>query len=132
MCLLGIASSFRFSFTVMAINVCDTSKDIIAPRLWAMSLLILNFKMLKFCPKNLHGNEHIFGIMHNLTYDMHVQILNAHGCITLPFLRLKSILAFLTYFNCWSVVNFNQLCLVFWNIWRVSALGFHKVLSRYF
>ena len=63
---------------------------------------------LEFCPKRLRGNEHIFGIMYNLTYDIHVTALNVHGCIKLAFLRLRSILAFLIYFNGWSVVNFNQ------------------------
>ena len=113
----------------MAINISGSSKDILAPRLWVLSLLILNYKMLEFCPKSLHGNEHIFGIMYNLTHDIHVTILNAHGCIKLAFLRLRYILAFLIYFNGWSVANFNQLCLVFWNVLRVSALDFYKVYS---
>ena len=69
--------------------------NILAQRLWDLSLLVLNYKMLELCPKSLHGNEYIFGIMHNLTYDKHVTILNAHGCVT----RLRSLLAFLIYFN---------------------------------
>ena len=52
----------------MAINVCGSSTDILAQHLWVLSLLVLNYKMLEFCPKSLHENEHIFGIMHNLTY----------------------------------------------------------------
>ena len=54
----------------MAISVCDSRKDILAPCYWALILLILNYKMLEFCPRRLHGNKHIFGIMHNLTYDI--------------------------------------------------------------
>ena len=94
--LSAIASSFQLSFTyslqntVMAINVCGSSKNILARCLWDLIQLILNYKMLEFCPKRLHGNEHIFGIMHNLTCDIHVTILNfnAHVCITCAFLRL--------------------------------------------
>ena len=81
------------------------SNDILALCLWALILLILNYKMLEFCPKRLRRNEHIFGIMDNLTYDIHVTAPNAHGCITHAFLRLRSILAFLIYFNGWTVVR---------------------------
>ena len=130
---LSLVFDFRFTYlfqnAVMAINVCGSSNDILAPCLWVLILLILNYKMLEFCPKRLHGNEHIFGIMYNLTYDIHVTVLNIHGCITRTFLRLRSILAFLIYFNSWSVVNFNQFCLVFWNAVHVSALCFYKVFS---
>ena len=81
------------------------SNDILALCLWALILLILNYKMLEFCPKRLRRNEHIVGIMDNLTYDIHVTAPNAHGCITHAFLRLRSILAFLIYFNGWTVVR---------------------------
>ena len=111
----------------MAINVCGSSNDILAPCFWPLILLILSYKMLEFCSKRLHGNEHIFGIMHNLTYDIHVTVLNAHGCITRAFLRLRFILAFIIYFNGWSVVNLNQFCLVFWNAVHVPGLCFFIV-----
>ena len=84
----------------MAIDVCGSSKNIREPRLQALSLLVLDYKMLEFCPKNLHRNQHIFGIMHNLNYDMHFTILNAYGCITPAFLRQRSIPVFLIYLNC--------------------------------
>ena len=87
------------------------SNDILAPCLWALILLILNYKMLEFCPKRLLRNDHIFGIMDNLTYDIHVTVPNAHGCITHAFLRLRSILVFLIYCNGWTVVRLiNFIC----------------------
>ena len=68
-----------------------------------MSLLISNYEMLESWPKNFHGSEHIFGIIHNLTYDVHVTILD--GFITYAFLWPGSIQAFLIELNGWSVVN---------------------------
>ena len=68
-----------------------------------MSLLISNYEMLESWPKNFHGSEHIFGIIHNLTYEVHVTILD--GFITYAFLWPGSIQVFLIELNGWSVVN---------------------------
>ena len=58
-----------------------------------MSLLISNYEMLESWPKYFHGSENIFGIIHNLTYDVHVTLWPG------------SIQAFLIELNGWSVVN---------------------------
>ena len=99
-------------------------KDVLITRL--LSLLILNYEMLESCPKSLHGNERIFGIMQNLTYDLNVTILDAHDFIIHVFLWPRSVLAFLIEFNGWSVENVNQSCLVFWKNFGVLHLFFFK------
>ena len=101
-----------------------------------LSLLTFNCEMLKSCTKRLHGNEHISGIMHNLEYDVHVTFLDAHDCIMCTFPRISSVLAFLYWLNGCSLVEFNELCLVFWNVLHVSALAegykYFLVLLLYF
>ena len=82
----------------MAINYCSLSNS-------PLSLLILSYEMLESCTKKFHRGEHIFGIIYNLKYDVHVTILNAHGFITHAVLWPRSVQAFLIELNGWSVVN---------------------------
>ena len=82
----------------MAINYCSLSNS-------PLSLLILSYEMLESCTKKFHRSEHIFGIIYNLKYDVHVTILNAHGFITHAVLWPRSVQAFLIELNGWSVVN---------------------------
>lgn len=67
--------------------------------------------MLGSCAKRFYGNELIFGIMCNLTCDVHVTILDPLNCITRAFLTLRSTLDLVIQLNGWPVVNCNQLWL---------------------
>ena len=76
--------------------------------------------MLGSCAKRFYGNELIFGIMCNLTCEVHVTILDPLNCITRAFLTLST-LDLVIQLNGWPVVNCNQLWLSqrFWVLQHV-------------
>ena len=91
--------------------------------------------MLGSCAKRFYGNELIFGILWNLTCDVHVTILDPHNCITRAFLTLRCTLDLVIQLNGWPLVNYNQLWLfqplsVLQHLLKVTSI--FMVLSKYF